>query len=158
MRLLDPSRQPTKAARRNNTYPTGPLAPKSGKVKRICGSFRMNRRGGAVVEFALVVPIFILLVFGMVAFGRAVMVQQGLVKPSSEGARHAVPDGSTLAEIESRIDGYLSPSMIDGASVQYEVNGVIVENPGVAQFGDAVRVRISIPPQGASRDGVESTR
>jgi len=121
------------------------LTLKSGKVKRICGSFRKKRRGAAVVEFALVVPVFILLVFGMVEFGRAVMVQQVLVNASREGARQAVLDGSTVAEVESRIEGYLSASTIDGALIEYEVNGVIVGNPSVAKFGDAVTVRISVP-------------
>ena len=144
MRLLDPTRQPTTAATQA-AYLTEPLPPKSGKVKRMCGSFRKNRQGAAVVEFALVVPIFILLVFGMVEFGRAVMVQQVLVNASREGARHAVLDGSTLTEIESRIEGYLAPSMINGATIAYEVNGAIVTDPGIAQFGDAVTVRISVP-------------
>ena len=143
MRLLDPSREST--ATTQNAYSTGRLTPKPGKVKRICGSFRKNRRGAAVVEFALVVPVFILLVFGMVEFGRAVMVQQVLVNASREGARLAVLDGSTVAEVESRIDGYLAASTIDGATIEYEVNGVIVGNPDVAQFGDAVTVRISVP-------------
>ncbi len=81
----------------------------------------------------------------MVEFGRAVMVQQVLVNASREGARQAVLDGSTVAEVESRIEGYLSASTIDGASIEYEVNGVIVGNPSVAKFGDAVTVRISVP-------------
>ena len=144
MRLLDPTRKPTTASTQD-AHPTGPLTLNSGKVKRVCGSFRKNRRGAAVVEFALVVPVFILLVFGMVEFGRAVMVQQVLVNASREGARQAVLDGSTVEEVESRIDGYLSASTIDGASIEYEVNGAIVGNPGVAQFGDAVTVRISVP-------------
>ena len=144
MRLLDPTRQPPTAAIQA-AHLTGPLPPKSGKVKRICGSFRKNRRGAAVVEFALVVPVFMLLVFGMIEFGRAVMVQQVLVNASREGARQAVLDGTTVAEVESRIDGYLSVSSIDGATIEYEVNGVIVGDPGVALFGDAVTVRISVP-------------
>ncbi len=143
MLLLDPLCQST--AITQNTHSTGPLTLEPGKVKRICGSFRKNRRGAAVVEFALVVPVFMLLVFGMIEFGRAVMVQQVLVNASREGARQAVLDGTTVAEVESRIDGYLSVSSIDGATIEYEVNGVIVGDPGVAQFGDAVTVRITVP-------------
>ena len=63
-----------------------------------------KRRGAAVVEFALVVPVFILLVFGMIEFGRAIMVQQVLVNASREGARQAVLDGTTVADIESQIN------------------------------------------------------
>jgi Flp pilus assembly protein TadG len=58
-----------------------------------------TRSGVAAVEFALVVPIFLLLVFGIIEFGRALMVQQVLVNASREGARQAVLDGATSAEV-----------------------------------------------------------
>ena len=54
-------------------------------------------------------------------------------------------DGSTVADVQSRIDTYLSASSINGAAVEYEVNGMVVGNPSVAQFGDALTVRISVP-------------
>ena len=49
------------------------------KVDRICRSCRRHRRGATFVEFALVGPVFFLFVFGMIEFGRMVMVQQILV-------------------------------------------------------------------------------
>ena len=106
---------------------------------------RKNRRGATVVEFAVVAPVFIMLVFGLIEFGRAVMVQQVLVSASREGARQAVLDGSTVADVASRIDGYLSAGVINGAAVEYEVNGTVVGDPAVAQFGDSITVRISVP-------------
>ncbi len=43
-----------------------------------------------MVEFAIVAPIFFLLIFGMIEFGRVVMVQQLLTNASREGARLGV--------------------------------------------------------------------
>lgn len=104
-----------------------------------------DRRGTAVVEFALILPVFLLLIFGMIEFGRAVMVQHILVNASREGARQAVIDGSTVAEVANRIDAYLKASAITGATTEYAVNGTAVSDPSVAEFGEAVTVRISVP-------------
>ena len=107
---------------------------------------KANRRGAAVVEFAMVAPVFILLVFGMIEFGRAVMVQQVLVNASREGARLAVLDGTSTQQIEDRINEYLAPSNINSAAPPiYRVNGVTVSDPTVvAGFGDAVSVRLEV--------------
>lgn len=62
-----------------------------------------QRRGAAVVEFALVAPLFFLLVFGVVEFGQAFMVSQLLNSAAREGARVAVASGSTNAEVEAAV-------------------------------------------------------
>ena len=115
------------------------LTTRTGKVKRMFRSYRKNRRGAAVVEFAMVVPVFVLLVFGMIEFGRAVMVQQVLVNATREGARQAVLDGSTLADVQARIDVYLLASSINGATT------TVTPAPEAAGFGEPVVVTISVP-------------
>ena len=65
------------------------------QVVKPCGLFRKQRRGAATVEFAVVAPVFFLLVFGMIEYGRMVMVQQIIVNAAREGCRAAVLDGST---------------------------------------------------------------
>jgi hypothetical protein len=48
-----------------------------------------DRSGQALVEFALVVPIFMLLVMGVIEFGRAWNLQQTMTEAAREGARRA---------------------------------------------------------------------
>ena len=116
------------------------------RLKGVSRSSRKYRRGTAVAEFAVVAPVFILLVFGMIEFGRAVMVQQVLVNASREGARQAVLDGTSVAEVDSRIQLYLDSANINGADITYSVNGTTVGDPtAAAGFGDAVTVTISVP-------------
>ncbi|MDX6206310.1 MAG: hypothetical protein QOE76_1354 [Frankiales bacterium] len=43
--------------------------------------------GAAAVEFALIVPLFLLLVFGMIDFGRAYNMQLALTEAAREGVR-----------------------------------------------------------------------
>jgi hypothetical protein len=49
----------------------------------------MNRRGQALVEFALVFPIAMIIIFGIIVFGLYVFYQQQLTNVAREGARHA---------------------------------------------------------------------
>lgn len=48
-----------------------------------------EERGAAAVEFALVVPLLLLLVFGIISYGMMLSFRQGLTQAASEGARAA---------------------------------------------------------------------
>lgn len=48
-----------------------------------------GERGAAAVEFALVVPLLVLILFGIVSFGLMLSLRQGLSQAAGEGARAA---------------------------------------------------------------------
>jgi Flp pilus assembly protein TadG len=50
---------------------------------------RIRRRGAAAVELAIVAPLLFLLLFGVVEFGRLVMVRQSLTNAARVGCRRA---------------------------------------------------------------------
>jgi Flp pilus assembly protein TadG len=79
--------------------------------KRHRGRRLNTRRGAAAVEMALVLPLFLLVVFGIVEFGRAFMVEHLLANAARVGARKAIVNGSTNSEIEQTIKGFCSQSM-----------------------------------------------
>ena len=54
------------------------------------GTRGLNRRGQAAVELALVLPIFLLLVVGMLEFARAWNLHQSITDAVREGARRAL--------------------------------------------------------------------
>jgi Flp pilus assembly protein TadG len=59
-------------------------------------------RGTAVVEFALVVPVLLLILFGIIDFGRALNAQIQLTGAAREGVRLAAlgyPDASVQARV-----------------------------------------------------------
>jgi Flp pilus assembly protein TadG len=58
-------------------------------------------KGQALVEFALVFPILILLIFGLLDFGRVLYTQNALSQSAREGARW----GSVQARSSTDIDG-----------------------------------------------------
>src|SRR6266581_3486012 len=77
------------------------------KVEKVCRTCRRNRWGAAAVEFAVVAPVFFLMVFGMIEYGRMVMVQQVITNASREGARVGVLDGATTADVTTAVNNYL---------------------------------------------------
>ena len=63
---------------------------------------RRRERGAAAIEFALLLPAFLLVIAGIVDFGRAFFTQIELTNAAREGARAAVVSTTTAAAIESR--------------------------------------------------------
>jgi hypothetical protein len=110
------------------------------KLEKVWRSCRRNRRGAAVVEFAVVAPVFFLLVFGMIEYGRMVMVQQILTNASREGARLAVLDGITSSDVVNSVDSYLAGAGIDGADVTVTTNA-----PVAPDFAESMTVTVEIP-------------
>lgn len=62
---------------------------------------RRGSRGAAAVEFALVVPILLLIVFGIVNFGFLLAQQVSLNNGVRQAARYAVVDGPTCDQIKT---------------------------------------------------------
>jgi Flp pilus assembly protein TadG len=98
------------------------------KVEKVCRLCRRNRRGASAVEFALVAPVLFLLVFGIIEFGRMIMVQQVVINASREGARAAIIEGVTAPEdpaaVEERARATaqdLVYSYLEGAAIPRDV-------------------------------------
>lgn len=102
---------------------------------------RSKRRGAAAVEFAIVLPVFVILVLGMIEIGRYIMVQQVLTNASREGARRAVLDGASESEITTAVRTYLNNSAVNGTAATVVFNPPELDD---ADSGDPVTVTVSI--------------
>jgi Flp pilus assembly protein TadG len=99
------------------------------------------RRGVAAVEFAVIAPIFVIMILGIIEIGRAMMVQQILTNASREGARRAIVEKTTTTEVQAVVNDYLA-----GTSVSSGVTVNVSPPPGPAiGFGDPVSVTVSVP-------------
>ena len=93
-------------------------------MTRLLRFFSDDDAGQSLIEFALMLPIVLLIITGLFDTGRAVWQENTLAYAAREGTRYAIVHGS----------GYLS---VDPALVQYPARGV---NPGnKAQTVDVVR-------------------
>ena len=72
----------------------------------VAGTPRSPQRSQAIVEFALIAPILILLLFVIVDFGRVIYIYATLNQAVNEGARTAIRDSALLptnADVESAV-------------------------------------------------------
>jgi len=114
------------------------------KLEKVCQICRRQRRGAAAVEFAIVAPLFFLLVFGMIEYGRMVMVRQVLTNASREGARVGVLDpptgGTTKQTVIDTVTTYLTSAGITGQTIT-----TVPTEPSSATYGQPVTVTVSVP-------------
>src|SRR5688572_22407659 len=75
------------------------------------------RRGAAVAEFAVVLPVLLLFVMGIVEIGRLVMVAQVATNASRESARYAVQGAADSATVRTYTEEYLAQAGIPPSAV-----------------------------------------
>ena len=84
-----------------------------------------NTRGNAVVEFALVLPILLLVLFGITELGRMIMTTNVLNTASREGARlAAVSPMSDSLSVQARVTQVLTAARIEPSSIVVEYDAV----------------------------------
>ena len=100
-----------------------------------------GRHGVAAVEFAIIAPVFVIMILGIIEFGRAIMVQQILTNASREGARRAIVEKATASEVKAVVNDYLAATSIS-SGVTVEVSPA----PGpTVGFGDPITVAVTVP-------------
>ncbi|HEY8505687.1 MAG TPA: TadE/TadG family type IV pilus assembly protein [Gemmataceae bacterium] len=120
-----------------------PLSPRPAAPRRGRGG---ARRGAAIVEFAVVAPVLFLVIFGIIEFGRAMMVLQILNGAAREGCRQGTLEGVSESAVKATVRSRLTAESVPGAdaTVRVLVNGVEAD-PASASKGDSVRVEVTIP-------------
>lgn len=98
-----------------------------------------NERGQAIVETAIILPIIVLLLMGMVEFGRLSNAYMAVTHAGRHGARHAIVGGSN-EEIISRVKNAAAPLEPDQLTVTIEPQTGRVS-------GQDVRVTVTYPFQ-----------
>jgi len=104
---------------------------------------RHRERGAALLEAAVTVPLILMISVGIFEFGRAYQTQQVLTNAAREGARLAVLEGPTDADVRTRVNTYLTggglTSLSDG---NINVNRLVPFNGATAS-----QITISYPFQ-----------
>jgi hypothetical protein len=94
-----------------------------------------HRRGAVAVEFAIVAPILVAILFGMIEFGRAFEMQNLLEVAAREGARFASMDRDGMLEpgesatdkLKEDVKNFLATNDVPKSSITVEVKDH--ENP-----------------------------
>ena len=77
-----------------------------------------NVRGAAVVELAVVLPLLLTLVFGIIEFGWIFMVRETLTNASREGCRVAILQGSTEQDVRDQVDASMAGASLSNYTVE----------------------------------------
>lgn len=86
-----------------------------------------QRRGSAVVEFAMVAPVFMIITLGVSETARMFEMQNQLVTAAREGARMAVMDrtglggGTTNQKVAADVKNFLTASGMDPDQIQVAI-------------------------------------
>jgi Flp pilus assembly protein TadG len=115
----------------------GPVLPISPRRYFPAGAGK-RRRGAAAAEFAIVAPVFFLMVIGFIEFGRALMVQQVLINASRVGARQATTAGATTSQVQAAVQAYTSGVAVNGVVV------TVSPDPSTAVAGSTITVNASV--------------
>lgn len=100
-----------------------------------------RRRAAAAVELAVVTPLLLTMLFGIIEFGYAFTVRQSLATAAREGARLAAMPGTTEAEVRARVEEFLMPVGVTATDIM--LTRATPENPTEV-------VRVIVPYQDIS--------
>jgi Flp pilus assembly protein TadG len=115
-----------------------------------------QHRGASVVEFAVVAPVLLTFILGIVEIGRLVMVAQVNTNAAREASRYAAQGNANTATVDAYTRTYLSAAGINAAAagtnsstavtVEYQ-NGAVwtaTSDPSTLPAGTPVRVTVSV--------------
>ncbi|MGI9597943.1 MAG: TadE/TadG family type IV pilus assembly protein [Acidimicrobiales bacterium] len=100
-----------------------------------------SERGAGLAEFALVLPVLFMILFGIIEFGLALSRSQAVQAAAREAGRLASLSSSTNADISNRVDTTLGGTTFDGPP---QVS-VIPSGGCAGREGQSVTVVVSAP-------------
>jgi Flp pilus assembly protein TadG len=110
------------------------------------------RAGVAAVEFALVAPLVICLLLGLLGVGQMVQVKQIVSNAAREGARKASTGVNTYADVQATVANYLTNAGITNQTgLTVTVSDATQGNPGpqfnpsTANWLDQLQVTVTLP-------------
>jgi Flp pilus assembly protein TadG len=97
---------------------------------RAMQSHGSDERGAVLVEFALSLPLLVLLIVGIFDFGFLFQEYQVVTNAAREGARMAVLTGYSEADVQNRVAQYLDAGGVTGSPTTTVADDVITPASG----------------------------
>lgn len=103
------------------------------------GSFvdSLRRRGSVALEFAVCLPMLLLVTFGIIETCDAIFLKQSLVLASQEGARVSVVPGATDVNVRAQVQ-----LILRARGVQEESITISPANFTTAPFGSMITINV----------------
>ncbi len=97
-----------------------------------------RRRAAAVVEMAVVTPLLLTMLFGIIEYGWVFSIKQSVTNAAREGCRVASMQGSTDAEIDNTVKAYLDATGLSSSDYTITLKHYTQGDP-------TERVSVSVP-------------
>ena len=98
------------------------------------------RRGAALVEFAVCIPVILIILLGSMEACSAIFVRQALTCSAYEGIRVAVHGGAVTEDALARAQAILDSRGIRGATIQFDPSNI-----RDALRGSDIAIEVSAP-------------
>lgn len=105
---------------------------------------RSGERGAELVEFALVLPLLLVVFGGIIDFGLLLQRHQVLSNAAREGARIRVLPGYGTSDVEARVQAYVREGISDPAATPATTVTIVTLTPSTGPSFDAARVTVSL--------------
>lgn len=103
------------------------------------------RRGATLVEFAVVAPVLFLLIFGIIEFGRLMMVQQAMTNAAREAGREAsLATTLNAADVDTAARSFMSRVMTNASNAQKVRVNITPASMASVPSGTPVTVAIDV--------------
>lgn len=109
---------------------------------------KLNERGAVAAEFALLLPAFLLILFGIIEFGMLMYGREVVTNAAREGARAGIVQGPpkrTSGEITTIANNYLTGTGINQADVTFTPAGVGLASPNMLTVTAVYNYNFLIP-------------
>lgn len=114
------------------------MRPRKTNRRKPWRSVRTARRGGAVVEMAIVTPLLMMILLGTIEFGYVFMMEQSLTNAAREACRMATLPGASDADIQTRAQQALAGTGLNVTSGNVTITHATPQNP-------VVQVSVRVP-------------
>jgi Flp pilus assembly protein TadG len=114
--------------------------------QKIRGMAQANtgQRAQTLIEFAFVLPIFLIMLVGIFEFGRALVEYNSLSNGAREGARAAIVPSKSVSDITAAARAAtVSVGATPVVTITAYRNGSALGDPAARQSGDTVQVQVT---------------
>jgi Flp pilus assembly protein TadG len=101
------------------------------------------RKGTALLQFAVVFPVFFVFILGFIEFGRANMVASLLNNAARNGCRVACLSGKSNTDVTNSISTSLASQGIRNYTTSIKINDTVA-NASTANSGDKITVIVAV--------------
>jgi Flp pilus assembly protein TadG len=103
-----------------------------------------SEAGAELVEFALVLPVLLLVFGGIIDFGLLLQRQQVVTNASREGARLAVLPGYTTSDIQARVTAFVREGLSSATESPTTTVTPVTLTPGTGPAFQAAQVQVAL--------------